>query len=115
VITNHQIILKKYFIINSEVSSLLGESHSVPFNSINSDGSVSTCFLDWARKLIIGNANTQSVKSIWFGEGMKEYRKMFLEGGRKEHPVCKDCGQLTHGMPDNIDKYSEKLLKRLKG
>ena len=81
--------------------------------SINSDGSVSTCFLDWARKLIIGNANTQSVKSIWFGEGMKEYRKMFLEGGRKEHPVCKDCGQLTHGMPDNIDKYSEKLLKRL--
>ena len=83
--------------------------------SINSDGSVSTCFLDWARKLIIGNANTQSVKSIWFGEGMKEYRKMFLEGGRKEHPVCKDCGQLTHGMPDNIDKYSEKLLKRLKG
>ena len=81
--------------------------------SINSDGSVSTCFLDWARKLIIGNANTQSVKNIWFGEGMKEYRKMFLEGGRKEHPVCKDCGQLTHGMPDNIDKYSEKLLKRL--
>jgi len=81
--------------------------------SINSDGSVSTCFLDWARKLIIGNANTQSVKSIWFGEGMKEYRKMFLEGGRKEHPVCKDCGQLTHGMPDNIDKHSEKLLKKL--
>ena len=28
-ITNHQIILKKYFIINSEVSSLLGESQPV--------------------------------------------------------------------------------------
>jgi len=33
VITNHQIILKKYFIINSEVSSLLGEVHTVPINS----------------------------------------------------------------------------------
>jgi len=31
VITNHQIILKKYFIINSEVSSLLGEVQAVPF------------------------------------------------------------------------------------
>jgi len=81
--------------------------------SINSDGSASTCFLDWSRKLIIGDAKTQSVKSIWFGDKMKEYHKMFLEGRRKEHPVCKDCGQLTHGMPDNIDKYSEELLKKL--
>ena len=81
--------------------------------SINSDGSASTCFLDWSRKLIIGNANTQSVKSIWFGEKMKEYQRMFLTGKRKQHPVCKDCAQLTHGMPDNIDKYAQKLLKKI--
>lgn len=81
--------------------------------SINSDGSASTCFLDWSRKLIIGDAKNQSVKSIWFGNEMQTYYKMFLEGRRKEHPVCKDCGQLTHGMPDNIDDYKEQLLKKM--
>ncbi|MCT7509566.1 radical SAM protein [Aliarcobacter cryaerophilus] len=81
--------------------------------SINSDGSASTCFLDWSRKLIIGDAKNQSVKSIWFGNEMQTYYKMFLEARRKEHPVCKDCGQLTHGMPDNIDDYKEQLLKKM--
>ena len=32
--------------------------------SINSDGSASACFLDWARKLIIGNVKKESVKDI---------------------------------------------------
>ncbi len=82
--------------------------------SINSDGSASTCFLDWSRKLIIGDTKNQSVKSIWFGNAMQTYYKMFLEGRRKEHPVCKDCGQLTHGMPDNIDVYAHELLKKIK-
>lgn len=80
--------------------------------SINSDGSASTCFLDWSRKLIIGNTEQESVKNIWFGNKMKEYQMMFLEGRRKEHPVCKNCGQLTHGMPDNIDDYKSLLLKK---
>jgi hypothetical protein len=44
---------------------------------------------------------------------MREYQKMFLEGERKNHPVCKNCGQMSHGMPDDIDKYSGELLKRL--
>lgn len=82
--------------------------------SINSDGTVSTCFLDWSRKLIIGDAKVQSVKSIWIGKAMREYQRMFLEARRKEHPVCRDCGQLTHGMPDNIDAHREVLLQKLR-
>ena len=39
---------------------------------------------------------------------------MFLEGRRKEHPVCRNCGQLTHGMPDNIDPYANKLLEKIR-
>ncbi len=81
--------------------------------SINSDGSASLCFLDWARKLIIGDVNTQSVKEIWLGDKMKEYQKMFLKHERKKHPVCGNCGQLSHGLPDDIDKYSDLLLNRL--
>ncbi|MEA2019847.1 MAG: radical SAM/SPASM domain-containing protein [Campylobacterota bacterium] len=81
--------------------------------SVNSDGKVSLCFLDWSRKLVVGDVGERSIKDIWLGKEMNEYRKMFLEDRRKEHPVCKDCGQLTHGMPDNIDPYRKKLLKKI--
>ena len=81
--------------------------------SINSDGSVSLCFLDWSRNLIIGNAKNESIKNIWFGENIRSYQKMFLKMERKKHPICKNCGQMTHGMPDNLDNYREFLLKKI--
>ena len=39
---------------------------------------------------------------------------MFLLKKRKEHPICRNCGQLSHGLPDDIDVYGEVLLDRLK-
>lgn len=82
--------------------------------SVNTDGDVSLCFLDWARKLLIGNIKDNTLKEIWTGKKLKNYQKMFLEGNRKTHPVCKNCGQLTHGMPDNIDAFSKEILTRIK-
>lgn len=81
--------------------------------SINSDGLVSVCFLDWGRKLIIGDAKTESVQNIWNGDIMKSYRKMFLEGKRKQHKVCGNCGQMTHGRPDNLDPHRDLVLEKL--
>jgi len=81
--------------------------------SINSDGSASICFLDWSRKLIIGDAKTQKVKDIWNGEELKEYQKMFLMKKRKAHPVCGNCGQMSHGQPDDIDNYANELLEKI--
>lgn len=81
--------------------------------SINSDGTASTCFLDWARKLIIGDAKVQSVKDIWNGAKLLEYQRTFLSMKRKEQLVCGQCGQLSHGMPDNIDPYAKELLEKL--
>ena len=81
--------------------------------SINSDGKVSLCFLDWTRKLIIGDVKIESFKSIWNGEKLFEYRKMHLMKKRKNHSICGNCGQLSHCLPDNIDPFTEILLKRL--
>lgn len=81
--------------------------------SLNSDGQVSLCFLDWSRKLLIGDVKEENVKSIWLGDKMKEYQKMFLRHERKNHPVCKDCGQMSHGMPDDIDAFTVEILKQL--
>lgn len=81
--------------------------------SINSDGTASTCFLDWSRKLIIGDTKVESVRDIWKGDKLFGYQRMFLLMKRKEHAVCGQCGQLSHGLPDNIDPYADELLEKL--
>ncbi len=81
--------------------------------SINSDGSASLCFLDWSRKLLIGDVRETSVKMIWQGRKLHDYQKMFLMKKRKEHPICRECGQLTHGMPDDIDEHAEMLIEKI--
>lgn len=80
---------------------------------INSDGTASLCFLDWSRKLIIGDAKKQSIKEIWDSSIMRDYQKMFLNGERKQHPICAECGQLRQGNPDNIDAYTKEILDKL--
>lgn len=82
--------------------------------SINSDGSASTCFLDWERKLLIGDVKAQSVKDVWTGIQLLAHQKMMLQGKRKDHPTCGNCDQLRRGHPDDIDAYSGKLLTLLK-
>jgi hypothetical protein len=44
---------------------------------------------------------------------MKSYRKMFLEGKRKGHEICGDCGQMSHGLPDNLDPHRDKIINKL--
>jgi MoaA/NifB/PqqE/SkfB family radical SAM enzyme len=83
--------------------------------SINSDGLVSVCFLDWGRKMIVGDTRVTSVRDIWNGKKMRAYRKLFIEGKRKEHNICGSCGQMTHGLPDNIDTHKEEILEKLNG
>ncbi len=82
--------------------------------SINPDGTASACFLDWERKLIIGDTKTQSVKDIWSGSKLRAHQMMMLRGERKEHPVCHNCGQMTHGHPDNIDAHVKDLIVKLR-
>lgn len=80
--------------------------------SVNADGLVSSCFLDWGRKLIIGDVRRQSMKEIWNSDAMNALRLQHLEGKRCENGVCGSCGQLTHCLPDNIDAHAPALLKR---
>ena len=78
--------------------------------SINSDGTASACFLDWSRKLIIGDAKKQSVMQIWNSKKLKDMQRLFLSKKRITHPVCGICEQLSFGSPDNFDDYAEKIL-----
>ena len=81
--------------------------------SINSDGKASACFLDWSKKLIIGDVTEESVVAIWNSNRLKELQKMMLRKDRKQHAVCGECGQMSHGAPDNIDSYADILLNKI--
>lgn len=80
--------------------------------SVNADGLVSSCFLDWGRKLLVGDVAKQTLKNIWHSPAMNALRRQHLEGRRMENPVCSQCGQLSHCLPDNIDAYRSALLPR---
>ncbi len=81
--------------------------------AINADGTASVCFLDWKRDMLIGDVQKQSVKEIWDSKERYDYLRMFLARQRNTHAICKKCGQLTHGAPDNIDPYAEELLAKV--
>lgn len=80
---------------------------------IHSDGYASSCFLDWNKKLIIGDAKIESVKSLWQDKMFNAFRLMMLNKKRKEHLICKDCSQLVAGMPVDLDNHTEDILKRM--
>jgi len=80
--------------------------------SINSDGTVSTCFLDWSRDLLIGDVRQNKVRDIWHGQKMNYFRQMHLNGQRSEHKLCGSCGQLSHCWPDNIDNDRTAIQSR---
>jgi radical SAM protein with 4Fe4S-binding SPASM domain len=82
--------------------------------SVNADGLVSSCFLDWGRKLLVGDVRTQSMKDIWHSDSLNALRQQHLEGRRKQNPVCGKCGQLSHCLPDNIDAFRAELLPKFR-
>lgn len=81
--------------------------------TINSDGTVSLCFLDWKHNLIIGDIKKQSLKEIWNSKLLHTYQMNNINGKRKENKVCSKCGQLKYCLPDNIDPYVNRLKNKL--
>ena len=81
--------------------------------AINSNGLVSACCADWSRKLIVGDANKESIKNIWNGEKIRNLQKLHLMGNRKNHKICASCGNPTLASTDNIDNYKDELLTKI--
>jgi radical SAM protein with 4Fe4S-binding SPASM domain len=71
--------------------------------TINANGDVSTCFVDWEHKNILGNAKMDSIKDIWNGEKLRNRRINMLEGFKEG--ICVGCNQLRYGQPDSIDEH----------
>jgi radical SAM protein with 4Fe4S-binding SPASM domain len=81
--------------------------------TINSDGSVSLCVQDWARKLVVGSVTTETVKDIWLGQRLNAHRLSHLNGCRKNDATCRQCQCMSLGVFDNIDSKMGQIKERL--
>lgn len=95
----------------------IGRTDTCPYifyaMSINADGLASACFLDWGRKLRVGDVREHSLREIWNSDEFNALRMLHLKGERKHQPTCSQCGQLSHCLPDNIDAYAADLVPKL--
>ena len=82
---------------------------------VNSDGTVSSCLMDWNHVQIIGDASSQTLPEIWNGSVLHEMRIEHLKLNRAQFPACGNCGQMKYAVLDNIDPYADVLLKKVGG
>lgn len=80
--------------------------------SINFNGQVSICCIDWAMLTTVGDLAKESLYDLWHGDRLYEFRKMHLSGNRKKNPACADCSAIN-GWIDNIDAHAEAVLEKL--
>lgn len=78
---------------------------------VNSDGTVSLCFADWNRQLLIGDVHDHTVAELW--HKMDCQRMAHLTGERKKMPVCNVCLQPELTAIDRIDEFKEEILARM--
>jgi radical SAM protein with 4Fe4S-binding SPASM domain len=81
---------------------------------VNADGDVTVCGVDWNKKTKTGNVREQSLKEIWNGPALREFRRMHLEGRREEHESCRNCTYL-YTLPDNLDHLSQDRRRAILG
>ncbi len=82
---------------------------------MNADGLVSSCFLDWGRKLVIGDVRTAvNERDLDFGRDERVAAAASRRVGGRQNGVCGNCGQLSHCLPDNIDAHRPMLLEKFK-
>jgi len=79
----------------------------------NSDGTVAGCTLDWARKVLIGDATKEMVKKIWQGKRLRALQSTMLKGKRNEIPFCNSCDAPMVCCIEDLDPHRELILGKI--
>lgn len=58
---------------------------------IDWNGDVLVCCEDWGRHSNLGNVFKQSIKDIWLGDKINEYRQHLIKGDRLKNKPCNTC------------------------
>lgn len=81
--------------------------------SVNSDGSVSPCCVDWDRKLVLGDAANVHLLNIWTGKELNQLRYRHLKYGRSTVGSCKCCGQIDYCSSEHLDPHAKHILEKM--
>ena len=62
-----------------------------PFSrlSVNFDGTVSVCCVDWSHGTLVGDLNNETFSDVWNGKRLKNFRMLHLTGQRSKIGPCK--------------------------
>ncbi|MEN9896102.1 MAG: hypothetical protein RIR97_1954 [Pseudomonadota bacterium] len=77
--------------------------------SVNADGVVSPCCVDWNREVAVGNLTENSIMDIWHGEKLNALRRKHVFEGLKSVSSCGSCGQVHACTHDNLDGHKDAL------
>lgn len=78
--------------------------------TIQPNGEVSVCFLDWDKRMVVGDVREQSIKTIWDSNLLRSFRVGMLLG--QKNSICANCDQLRAGMPVNLDAHAAEILSK---
>ncbi|HVI51603.1 MAG TPA: radical SAM/SPASM domain-containing protein [Candidatus Sulfotelmatobacter sp.] len=76
---------------------------------IHSDLTVSVCCVDWAKKTAVGSLKTESLREVWLGPKLRDFRLTHLRKQRRQIEACKSCTFL-HTAPDNLDSLDPEVF-----
>lgn len=85
--------------------------------TVNWDGQVSICCLDFDCKCTVGDVNNQSLKEVWDGKDISQYRLSHLDHLWQQIPLCNDCNVWHNQVPlwnrRMENKYRQHALRAL--
>lgn len=81
---------------------------------VNVDGDVTVCCVDWNKDTRVGNVFEATLKSIWDGDMLRQFRHMHILRKRKMNPSCANC-KFLFTVPDNLDNMSESKITTIIG
>lgn len=80
---------------------------------INDQGIVHLCCVDWKSEYKLGDLKNENIGDVWQGEVLKKYQMLHLNKKKNCIGICKDCESLSASTIDDIDAYTEEILKRM--
>ncbi len=62
--------------------------------TVVADGSVVLCCIDYDAKIRLGDLNNQTLKQVWESEQFQKIRRLQMDGGCADMPMCRNCKEL---------------------
>jgi radical SAM protein with 4Fe4S-binding SPASM domain len=81
--------------------------------AIHANGDVSTCCVDWDKKLSVGNIYQDPLKNIWTGKKLRAIQLLHLEGKRCNLSACASCTYHNENCSENLDEQRIAIAEKL--